>query len=268
MKLQLVPARNGALWVRHGFTVFFKRPLAFAALFTGFLFFGLVALLVPWLGPLLLLASLPLVTLGFMLATQRTLQGQLPGPAVFVAPLRVNRVRTMALLRMGLAYAATSVFIIWISDLVDGGKFDALQATLSGGKEDAAAIATLLADPQLLLGLLLRFGLASLLSLPFWHAPALVHWGNQSVGKALFFSTVACWRNLGAFTVYALAWGGVVVLFGLLINLLAVLLQQAQLLALVAIPAGLLFSTVFYASLYFTFADCFADDRPTRSELV
>ncbi len=265
MKLQLVPARQGALWVRRGFGAFFKRPLAFAALFTGFLFVGLVALLVPLVGPLLLLASLPLVSLGFMLATQRALQGQLPGPSVFVDPLRASRPRSIALLQMGLAYAVASIAIIWFSDLADGGKFDALQDAMAGGKNDAAAIASLLADPQLQLGLLLRFGLASLLSLPFWHAPALVHWGGQGLGKALFFSTVACWRNIGAFTVYALTWGGVILLFGMLANLLAALLQQAQLIALAAVPAGLLFSTVFYASLYFTVTDCFAPEGVSAS---
>ena len=44
--------------------------------------------------------------------------------------------------------------------------------------------------------------------MPFWHAPALVYWGGQTVGKSLFFSTVACWRNKGAFAVYALDWLG------------------------------------------------------------
>ena len=261
MKLQLVPARQGALWVRRAFGIFFKRPLAFAALFTGFLFFGLVAMLVPLIGPVLLLASLPLVSLAFMLATQRALKGEFPGPSVFIAPFRVDRARSIALLKMGLAYALASAAIIWLSDVADGGKFEALEEAMAGGKEDAAAIAALLADPQLQIGLLLRFGLATLLSLPFWHAPALVHWGNQSVGKALFFSMVACWRNLGAFTVYGLAWGGVILLFGMVANLLAALLQQGQLIALAAVPAGLLFSTVFYVSLYFTFADCFAPEE-------
>jgi len=261
MKLQLLPARQGALWVRRGFAVFFTHPLAFAALFTGFLFFGLVSMLVPLVGPILLLASLPLVSLGFMLATQRALQGQHPGPGVFIAPLRVDRARSIAQLRLGMAYAVASVFIIWLSDVADGGKFDALQQAMAGGKEDASAIAALLADTQLQFGLLLRFGLASLLSLPFWHAPALVHWDGQGVSKALFFSTIAIWRNRGAFLVYGLAWAGAILLFGALANVFAAVTQQAQLVALAALPAGLLFSTVFYASLYFTFVDCFAADE-------
>jgi len=261
MKLQQVPARNGALWVRHGFTVFFKRPLAFAALFTSFLFFGLLALLLPYVGPLLLLMALPLVTLAFMLATQRTLQGQFPGPSVYVAPLRVSRAHTVALVQMGLVYAVASVVIMTLSDLADGGKFEALQEAMGSAKTTSETIGPLLTDPQLHFGLLLRFGLAALLSLPFWHAPALVHWGDQGVGKSLFFSTVACWRNWRAFTMYGLAWGGVILLFGVLANLVAALFQQPQVVALAAVPAGLLLSTIFYASLYFSFADCFAPNR-------
>ena len=191
----------------------------------------------------------------------RALQGQQPGPSVFVDPLRAGAQRRMTLLKLGLAYAVGSIAIIWLSDIADGGKFEALQVAMASGKDDAEAIAALLADPQLQFGLMLRFGLASLLSLPFWHAPALVHWGDHGVGKALFFSTLACWRNLGAFVVYGLAWAGVILLFGVLANLLASVLQQAQLIAVAAVPAGLLLSTVFYASLYFTFSDCFAPDE-------
>jgi len=106
----------------------------------------------------------------------------------------------------------------------------------------------------------LRFGLAGLLSVPFWHAPALVHWGRHGVGKALFSSTVAVWRNRGAFAVYSLVWFAVIMLFALLANLVFGLLGQTQLVALAAMPASLIFSTVFYASLYFTFTDCFAPD--------
>ncbi len=258
MKLQIVPARQGARWVRAGFAVFFRRPLAFAALFTLFVFAGLVSMLVPLIGAWLLLAALPLVSLAFMLATQRTLAGRTPTPSVFSEPLRVSPKRTTALVQMGLAYALASLVIIWLSDAADGGKFEALQDAMASGKGDAAAIAELLGDPQLQFGLLLRFGLAALLSLPFWHAPALVHWGDLGMGKSLFFSTVACWLNLGAFTVYGLAWGGVILAFGAIANVLAALLAQPQLIALAAIPAGLLFSTIFYASLYFTVTDCFA----------
>ena len=257
LKLKLAPANQGALWVRRGFAVFFKQPLAFTALFTGFLFSALLVLLVPLLGPLLLLMSLPLVSLGFMLATQRTLQDRLPSPSVVVEPLRVDRVQTLSLAKMGLLYALGSVVIMTLCHWADGGKLAALQDAMAKTNGSAEELAALLADGQLQWGLLLRLGLAALMSLPFWHAPALVHWGGLGVGKALFFSSVACWRNWTAFVVYALTWVAVIVLLGALADALVLLVLPPQWVAMAAIPVGLLLSTVFYASLYFSFADCF-----------
>lgn len=266
MKLHLVPARNGALWVRSGFGAFFKRPLAFAALFTGVMLFGLVALLLPFVGEFVVLAAMPLVSLGFMIATRRVMLGNLASPAVFIEPLRGSPAKRIALVQMGVVYAIATFAILLLADVADGGKFEALQEAIASGKNDADSIAELLGDGQLQFGLLLRFGLASLMSLPFWHAPALVHWGDQSVGKAFFFSTMACWRNLRAFAVYALAWGGVILAFGVVANVMAALLRSPQIIALATVPVGLLLSTVFYASLYFTFADCFAPDRAPDAE--
>lgn len=268
MKLHLVAPRQGALWVRRGFGAFFTRPLAYAALFTGVMVFGLLALLLPVVGDFVMLAAMPLVSLGFMLATRRVVIGKLPTPAVFVEPLGTTPAKRTALLTMGAIYALATYLILLASDIADGGKFQALQQTIASGKSDTVDIATLLGDAQLQFGLLLRFGLATLLSLPFWHAPALVHWGEQGVGKAFFFSTMACWRNLGAFSVYGLAWGGVILGFGVVANVLAAVLQQPQIIALATVPIGLLLSTVFYASLYFTFADCFAPDAPAEADPV
>ena len=76
--------------------------------------------------------------------------------------------------------------------------------------------------------------------------------------KALFSSTLACWRNRGAFAVYGLVWFALIIAFGTLGSLLFALLGQPQLFALAAVPVSLLFTTVFYVSLYFTFDACFA----------
>ncbi len=264
VRLRKVPAVRGAAWVRQGFATFARRPLAFAALFGTFLFAGLVAALLPWVGPLLVLAALPLVSLGFMLATKRALEGGFPSLTVFAAPLRGERRATLALLRLGLLYAAGTLAVMSLSDLADGGTFEALQQAMAQSRQEGEAgsdeVGALLADPRLQGGMLLRFALAALLALPFWHAPALVHWAGQGAGQAIFSSTVACWRNRGAFLVYGLAWVGVILGFGVAANLLAALLGSPRLIALAAVPTGLLFSTVFYVSLYFTFVDCFADD--------
>ena len=160
---------------------------------------------------------------------------------------------------LGLIYAAASVLIITVAEWADGGALDQLMQVLADGKATPTDVGERLADPRLELGLLLRFGLAGLLSIPFWHAPALVHWGTQGVAQSLFSSTVAVWRNKGAFLVFGLSWAAVVLTFGAFANIVAALLGQPQLVALLAMPASLILSTVFYTSLYFSFADCFAE---------
>lgn len=262
MKLQTVPARQGVLWVRQGFRAFFKHPMAFAALFATFMFAVFVLALVPLLGPLLVLALLPLVSLAFMIATRIVNEGGFPTPRVFIDPLRTTRPRTMALLRLGLLYAVATFAAMWVSDLLDGGAFDALMSALPDSPTAPDAVAAKALAPGLLWGLLLRLTLTALLSVPFWHAPALVHFDGQGSAQALFSSTLAFWRNRGAFTVYSLAWFALIVTVGSLGSLVFGLVGQAPLFALAAVPMSLLFTTVFYASLYFTFADCFSDDDP------
>ena len=260
MKLQHVPARQGALWVRQGFAAFRRQPMGYTALFAAFLFAVLGLGLLPLVGPPLLLALLPLGSLGFMVATRRVLDGRFPLPQAFVEPLRGGRARVLALVRLGIVYAAATWTILWLCDVFDGGALEAVLEAQSTPNATADVVTAKLADPRLEAGVLLRFALLGLLSVPFWHAPALVHWGGFGAGKSLFASTVAVWRNKGAFLVYSAAWFGVLMLFALLANLVFAILGRAQLVPFVAMAGSLVFSTIFYASLWFTFADCFASD--------
>lgn len=257
MKLLTVPPGRGVLWVRSGFRVFFSKPLAFGALLATFLFALTLVLLLPGIGVLLMLAALPLVSQGFMIATQGALQGKTPTVRVFAEPVRGPRPQAVAMLKIGLIYALASLLIMWVSDTIDGGTFDALQEAMTSKTADTERLEVLLSDSRLWVGMLVRLGLAGLLALPFWHATALVHWHGQGVGQSLFSSTIACWRNRGAFAVYGLTWGALVLLFGVLVNTVFLLLGAPGWMSIASLSAGLMFATVFYASLYFTFADCF-----------
>jgi hypothetical protein len=261
MKLRTVPARQGALWVRQGFQVFFKQPMAFAALFAAFMFAVFVFALLPVVGTVLMLALLPLVSLGFMIASRMAMGGQFATPRVFIEPLRAPKPQVIAMVQLGLVYASATFVIMFLSDQVDGGAFDALMDAMPGAQSAPQVVAAKLVEPGLWFGLLLRLGLAGALSVPFWHAPALVYWDGHGCAKALFSSTIACWRNRGAFAVYSLGWFALIMAVGAGGSLIFGLLGQAQLFALAAVPMSLLLTTVFYASLYFTFADCFTTDE-------
>lgn len=265
MKLRHVGPLHGILWVRRGFEVFLRQPLAYAALFFTFLFAAFVLIVtMRQLGALAVLVLMPLVSLGFMLATRKATQGGFPLPSLFIEPLRAPRRQVMALLQIGLAYAVLSMLTMWLADAMDGGRIDALQGAMTSQE----ASAEMMDDPAMHSALLVRLLLTVPVSLLFWHAPALVHWGGVSAVQSVFFSVVACWRNLGAFIVYFLTWAAAVLFFGVVATLIFTLLSAPQLMALVAFPATLMFLTAFYASLYFTFDDCFIDAMPVGPKVA
>jgi len=261
LHLQTVPARNGLLWIRHGLKVFQRRPMALASLFASFVFLALALTLLPHVGLVLVLMALPLLSLGFMLATHLVLQDKTPTAAVFIAPLRLTAERRRTQLLLGAGYALAALLITVLSGWISGGTLDQLQAVLAeGGKQEE--IDALTADPRLAWGAFSRLLLTALVAVPFWHAPALVHWGGQGLLQSLFSSTLGVWRNRGAFVYNIMLWGAMVFALSLLLSLILGILGLGQYLAMLAMPLGLLISTVFYASLYFSFIDCFMFGAP------
>jgi len=271
LRLHTVPPSRGWAWLRQGLRLWAKRPLAFVGLFVFFMFSVLLLMvLVPVLGGPLGMALLPMLGLGFMVASRSALAG---GP-VHIGQLAEGLRHPLAAQRRAQwllcgAYALCTLVVITLSDWVDGGTFDALQrelAAASGSGKPAPAVDALLGDPRLAQGMLVRLGLAGLVSVPFWHAPALVHWGGQGALQALFSSTVAVWRTRGAVVLYMLGWAGVMVTAGALLSLLAAVTGASQLLGLLTLPLGLAFSAAFYVSLWFGFDDTFGASAPDGAE--
>ncbi|NUZ05415.1 BPSS1780 family membrane protein [Piscinibacter koreensis] len=259
MRLNLVAPARGAAWVRDGFRAFARYPLAFASVLVLGIFAMMVLSLVPLLGVVVLLVLLPAGSLLFMIATRHAQRREAPVPAAFVELARSPRERRIELLKLGAAYAAATLVVMALSDLIDGGALDAFVESVPTSNRNPDGVAARLAEPRLQIGLLMRVLLASLVSVPFWHAPALVHWGGVSWVKSLFFSSVAIWRNRGAFVVYALVWVGL--MFGMLIAIsLGLLVFGPAAPTILAMPLSLILTTVFYATLWFTFADCFAGE--------
>ena len=267
LRLHPVAPAQGWRWLRQSLRLWLQRPLAFVGLFVFFLFTVLLLMVVvPYLGGPLGMALLPMLSLGFMIASRSALTG---GP-VHIGQLaeglrHPDRTRRKAQWLLCGAYALGTMLVITLADWVDGGTFEALQREMAAAGADgkpSAALDAILADPQLVNGMLVRVGLAGLLSAPFWHAPALVHWGGQGALQALFSSSVALWRTRGAFLVYLLGWLGLMVAAGLLFSLIAAITGASQLLGLMTLPIGLAFSAAFYVSLWFSFDDTFGASEP------
>jgi hypothetical protein len=263
MKLLTAAAGQGMAWVRQGFATLARRPMAFVGLSSGFVFVMALSLRFPVL-LMLLAAALPMISLGFMNAARQVNDPNVSTLAAFAAPLRPGHARSRALLRMTGAYVAASVVVGLLSSLAYGDSFGALIEAETTEKPDPGTIATRMADPRLGTGMIVQLSLALLLSVPFWHAPALIYWGGQGLAQALFSSCIACWRNRGAFLVYGLVFAGLIVLFMLAGGLLIALFGSGPIAAMLALSISLIIPAAFYASLYFTFTGCFElsdDDR-------
>lgn len=251
MKLNIVPARAGLRWVKMGIATFFRQPLALSGLFFMFMAMLSVATILPFFGVALALALLPAATLGMMAATEEAAKGKFPTPSIVVSAFRAGRERMRDMAVLGALYAVGFLTVMGTSALVDGGNF--AQLYLTGGKPTQA----LVQQDNFQLAMWVAMALYLPLSLLFWHAPALVHWHGITPVKSLFFSFVACYKNLGALTLFGLAWSGVFMVAAVALVISASMIGEQTTVRFVMFPVALVIATMFFTSLYFSFRDCF-----------
>ncbi|MGV0959442.1 MAG: BPSS1780 family membrane protein [Limnohabitans sp.] len=250
MQLNIVPARAGLNWARQGMRTFWRQPLAMSCLF--FLFMAAVSLvsIVPVVGGALALVLLPALTLGMMAATEVAEDQRFPLPGLLFTALKSGPQRS-AMLQLGAVYALGFLIIMGASALVDGGTF--ARVYLTGANMSPEVVNSAPFQAALWVSMVLYIPLAMM----FWHAPALVHWQGLSPAKSLFFSFVACARNLRAFMVYVAVWFGVFIAAATLSMLVTSLLGEPSLLMTLLMPAGLMVAAMFFTSMVYSVRDCF-----------
>jgi hypothetical protein len=253
MNLQIVPARAGLKWARQGMRTFWRQPLAMSGLFFLFMATVSVVSIVPFIGGALALIVLPALTLGMMAATQVASEGKFPMPSVLFVAFRAGAHRK-TMRHLGGLYAVIFLVVMGLSTLADGGTF---AQVYFGAAPMTPEVVT--ADAfQTALWVSMLFYVP--LSMMFWHAPALVHWYGMPAVKSLFFSFMACWRNLKAFTVYVIAWGVIFMSAGVVAMLIASLLGNPGLMMATFMPMALMVAAMFFTSMLFSVRDCFATD--------
>ncbi|MET0383149.1 MAG: BPSS1780 family membrane protein [Burkholderiaceae bacterium] len=257
IRLRTPPAAAGLLWIRRGLRAFLRRPGGFMGLFGLVL---LALLMVAMTSPLVEMAAMalmPLLSLGFMVATEDLLNDLAVRPRAFWAPVARDAAARRALLNIGLVYLATFLLMYFFGDRLDGGEAKAWMQAIATPRPDGS-----MPEPPPISGLgmfvllLKTFGLA-LVSIPLWHAPALVHWGGQRAAQAMFSSIVALWRTRAAFGVYLLGWCAIGSLFIFTLFLLAAAFGGLQMAVVLMTPVSWALSAVFYVTLWFGFADTF-----------
>jgi hypothetical protein len=257
MKLHIVPARTGIAWVKLGIRTFFRQPLALSGLFFMFLAVMSLASNVPVIGLGLAMALLPACTLGLMAASKEADAGNFPMPMVFLSAFRAGRQQLRAMLMLGVMYGIGLAIVMGITALFDEGRFATSYLAGNAPSMDMAR------DPASRSAMLAFLVLQLPLSLMFWHAPALVHWHQVPPLKSVFFSLVACLRNLLAFIVFGLAWIGITMALIVGVSLLTGLLGSPQVAGVVLVPGTLMIAAMIFTSTYFSFRDCFLADADT-----
>lgn len=279
MKLNIVPARTGAEWVRLGLKNFWRQPFAFISLF--FFFFAVMSAVsqLPLIGNFITLLLLPFSTLGFMVAASVVDQGTTAtdepesaegikkptGAAMFLAVARAMRTEWRPLLVLGVISMVYFVLTVLLTAVVDGGQF------MRGYLLDETLTPEMIASSGFRIASLLQMCLTLPLLFAMWHAPALVHWYRVEPVKSIFFSLVAIFRNFGTYSLFGLVWSGVFLLAILAVSLIATVVigvgslgSDAGALAVgkVLMTGALLaLAAMAQASNWFTFRDTFDPDN-------
>lgn len=252
MKLRINPASKGFAWARQGWQVCARQPMGYAGLVGMVIAGALLMAGLPLVGPLLVVGLMPLAWMGFMLATRRVMLKERLTPGVLIEGVRAPDSPRAAFARLGAAYVAGTFVVMLLAQLLGPGA-EALAEAL----EKAQDADEVMADPRVLQDMAWRVGLTWPLSLLFWHTPALTLWARLPLGKALFFSAVASWRNLGAFVVFGATWLLALIALAVLARVVQQLIPLPALANMLTFAGVLWLVSCFYASLYFSVVDCF-----------
>lgn len=257
MQLNEVPAKTGYVWFRQGIWLFRRNPLAFLTIFFTYLFAMWLVSLVPVVGGVLPLAFVPGVAVGFMAACRDTVAGKPVVPTILADGFRsYGGIAARRLVELGGLYVAAIALVFASSALADGGLLFRLMMGASGVNPQA------LKDSGMALAAIVALACYVPVVMMFWFAPVLAAWHDVPPVKAMFFSIVSCWRNRGAFIVYALLWFATVIAVSIGLSLLMDALGARTYTFLVLFPATMTMTTMLYCSFYATYRGCFGGQTP------
>lgn len=253
MQIRSLPASAGAIWLRDGWRLLKRQPIGLSAMVVVYVFALLLPVLVPlpYVGLVLLGVISPFATLGLMAAFREVTAGRLPTPALFAQTLQDAATRA-ALFRLGIVHAGLMVVVVVISGLIVG----PLPAASGSDTADMEAL-----QPERMAAVMLLY---APVMVAMWFSPMLAGWHGASVGKAMFGSAVAFWRNKGAMTVYAILALGIMFVVSAATTALIGTVFSGQAAPVVAAPIALALTTYIQASFYPMYRSVFTD-TPAQS---
>lgn len=234
-----------------GFAIYRRNPLMFGMLVVSYWFTVLFLNVVPFIGVLVASLAIPGLSVGLMQAARNLERGQPIGLQTLFGSLKDNG-RT--LVALGALYLFGTLGVLGLSSLLDGG--DLMHFMLASNRAERAVVE----ESDFLLSAMFVTMLMIPVLMAWWFAPVLASWHRLSVGRALFFSFMACWMNWRPFLTYGIGLLIVVgIVPGLLLGILLLIMPGAANLAtaILTLPMVLVVAPTVFASFYASYRDIF-----------
>jgi hypothetical protein len=258
MQIHSLGATTGWRWVRNGFALLRRQPIALMAITFLNLMLLSLSVLIPLLGTIGPLLLTPALMVGLMHATRMADAGKMPSPALLVAGFRdAGGTAWRPLLILGALNAAATLAALALAALADGGTLMQMATGQASTSEPGGT-----GSDSMLYAAIVFVALYTPVQMAMWYAPLFVAWHGVPPVKALFFSLFAVWRNKWAFLVLGASWFAVAFVASLAVRLLDALLgEQPMLLSVLVSPLSLVLITTVYCSFWASYRDAVADAR-------
>ena len=234
-----LPARTGLDWLKQGFALFRRQPGIFTTLVFANLIVSILLLFVPLVGPILFIASTPVLNMAIQQACHLIDAGQPVTPAVLLTGVKKGALGP--LFRLGLGYFGVVLVLLlivapWINFEALLQAFKARNAKVQPVLDTTTGLA--------MFAFVVMHGVA-MLALSF--APALTHWKRMSTFKAIFYSVFAV---IGSLRAVLAMMAGAYVIFWTAGKLFAILLGNSSLLFVVLVWLNLILSLVIQCAIF------------------
>lgn len=196
MKMRVVPARHGWLWIKQAFALFRQNPLIWIALSVSVILMGAMLGLIPFLGSLIFQLIAPALTAGLLIGCRAQQQGEELEIAHLFAGFKSHGAQ---LVTVGGIYLTGMLIIAAIVGLVGG---EPLIRAMTAGHPDAESMATTGMAGMSMMPVLIGLTLLLPLLMAYWFAPALIVFGNMRPVDAMKTSLAASLNNFAAFLIY------------------------------------------------------------------
>lgn len=243
MQVRTLPASAGWAWLREGLALYRRQAFAFTAIVILYSMTLMFVANIPLAGLPLAALLVPFGTVGVTAAGRDAARNVMPLPSLLVEGFKGPQ--RNALLRLGLVHAGLILLMVMVTTLF--ARDELANWKVSEGQLDAASVAANVPWDAI--------GMAALIYTPIlmltWFSPQLVAWHRQPVGKAMFFSLIACWRNRWPFLVFGLALGALIISVSWFATLLMNALDVSPTLgSMLLAPIALVLTSVAYSAQY------------------